>query len=572
MKKNSTLFILALCLINFLLVNTVHAVDLLKGDTLKINFQPKPGETSSTFNKWGSTIPVPNPPDGYFYDFGQLYGNQGNGFEYGCLTENFKSRWRKVSFNRPDSLLFQSFNHMQNGGAYNIWEVGVPNGSYNVLLVAGDPNYGDFVNTISIEGKTIVDQTPVKEFTSGGKAFFDTIQATVVVTDGRLTIKPDTSSVLGLAKADNVKFAFVRISKLAVNFSAGDTLKINFQPMPGETNGTNNKWGASTPVPDPPSGYFWDQGQVFGPQSNGLSYGCQVENKKSRWRKVIMNRPDSLLFQTFNHMQNGGTYNVWEVEVPNGNYNVLLVAGDPNYGDFINTINFEGTTIVDQTPVKEFTSGGKAFFDTLQTTVMVTDGKLTIKPDTSSVLGAAKADNVKFVFVHIWSATEVAVKEIKLSETSLALKNGETRTLTATVLPENATNKTFSWSSSDAKVATVNESGKITAIKEGTCTIEAITPDGLIKAQCQVVVTVATSVKITNQPGIRCYPNPLTGNLLVVEHDFSQSVKLSVFDMTGQLKFVQNTDKQKITIDCQRWSKGVYFVKINDQVKKLIIE
>ena len=50
-------------------------------------------------------------------------------------------------------------------------------------------------------------------------------------------------------------------------------------------------------------------------------------------------------------------------------------------------------------------------------------------------------------------------------------------TLSATITPEDATDKTITWSSSDEKVATV-DAGKVTGVAEGTATITATTKDG----------------------------------------------------------------------------------------------
>jgi hypothetical protein len=92
---------------------------------------------------------------------------------------------------------------------------------------------------------------------------------------------------------------------------------------------------ANNPVPEPPAGYFWCDGSVTDIRDNGFYYGFREENLKTRWRQIIYgpDRPDSLLFQSFNHLQNGGTFNVWECEVPNGVYNIMLVCGDADYGD-----------------------------------------------------------------------------------------------------------------------------------------------------------------------------------------------------------------------------------------------
>ena len=69
-------------------------------------------------------------------------------------------------------------------------------------------------------------------------------------------------------------------------------------------------------------------------------------------------------------------------------------------------------------------------------------------------------------------------------------KAGETLQLTATIYPDSATNKTVTWKSSDKTVATVDESGLVTAVGNGTANITATTEDGNFKATCQVTVEI----------------------------------------------------------------------------------
>ena len=79
----------------------------------------------------------------------------------------------------------------------------------------------------------------------------------------------------------------------------------------------------------------------------------------------------------------------------------------------------------------------------------------------------------------------VAVSEVKLNKTELTLFEGKEETLTASVLPKDATEQTITWSSSDPSIATV-VSGKVTAIKAGNATISATV--GSLKAECDVTV------------------------------------------------------------------------------------
>ncbi len=65
---------------------------------------------------------------------------------------------------------------------------------------------------------------------------------------------------------------------------------------------------------------------------------------------------------------------------------------------------------------------------------------------------------------------------------------GDDLILEAVVTPENATNKAVTWSSGDSKIASVDATGKVTAIAEGKVTIEATTNDGDKTASCQITI------------------------------------------------------------------------------------
>ena len=83
----------------------------------------------------------------------------------------------------------------------------------------------------------------------------------------------------------------------------------------------------------------------------------------------------------------------------------------------------------------------------------------------------------------------VAVTGIELNKTELTLTEGGSETLTATVTPDNATDKTVTWTSNKESVATV-ENGVVTAVGEGTATITATA--GGYEASCVVTVNPAT--------------------------------------------------------------------------------
>ncbi len=88
----------------------------------------------------------------------------------------------------------------------------------------------------------------------------------------------------------------------------------------------------------------------------------------------------------------------------------------------------------------------------------------------------------------------IAVTGVTLDKTTLTLAKGKSETLTAAVKPEDATNKTVSWSSTDASVAAVN-GGTVTAGKAGMALIIVRTADSNHIAVCTVTVTEDTLVE-----------------------------------------------------------------------------
>lgn len=81
------------------------------------------------------------------------------------------------------------------------------------------------------------------------------------------------------------------------------------------------------------------------------------------------------------------------------------------------------------------------------------------------------------------------VKSVTVTPSTAALVVGDTKTLTAEVLPADATDPTITWTSSDDKVASVDENGKVTAVAEGKATITATSnADPAIFGSCEVTV------------------------------------------------------------------------------------
>jgi hypothetical protein len=152
--------------------------------SIHINFQP-------------GNVPV---PANYLADAGLVYGNRGNGQTYGWTALNNQVMRDRNAKNSPDQR-YDTFNSLQ--GAANpdaVWEIALPNGTYNVHVVSGDPSYFDSVFRINVEGVLTVTGTP-----NTATRWLEGTQ-TVTVSDGKLTVRSG-------AGASNNKICFIDITQ-----------------------------------------------------------------------------------------------------------------------------------------------------------------------------------------------------------------------------------------------------------------------------------------------------------------------------------------------------------------------
>lgn len=87
----------------------------------------------------------------------------------------------------------------------------------------------------------------------------------------------------------------------------------------------------------------------------------------------------------------------------------------------------------------------------------------------------------------------IAVTEIQIEEKIEDMEIGENEKLTATITPSNATDKNVTWQSSDVNVATVDQTGEVSAKKSGVVTITATTSNGKLST---ITINVKEPVKV----------------------------------------------------------------------------
>ena len=209
----------------------------------------------------------------------------------------------------------------------------------------------------------------------------------------------------------------------------------------------------------------------------------------------------------------GKTFDVTIKVTPNGvaagavNFTVALSAGLEyvshqilvSTSDYMMS-NYDVTTGVFGCAVT--TNGKSVAFNVLKLTLKAKDtnvGENSISLTNVTISNVAGDANLNYAttvapVTVTTSVPVVAVTSVTVSSKTLNLEVGQTRTLTATVTPDNATDKTVTWTSSNDKVATVVD-GTVAAVGEGTATITATAADGK-KDTCKVTVKVPANKHI----------------------------------------------------------------------------
>ena len=114
-------------------------------------------------------------------------------------------------------------------------------------------------------------------------------------------------------------------------------------------------------------------------------------------------------------------------------------------------------------------------------------GNVTAVAEGTATITAKAGDKAATCTVTVKAAT-IAVTSVELDADEMTLKVGDEGQLQATVAPENAANKSVTWSSSNESVATVEQNGNISAVGVGEATITVTTTDGGKTATCKVTV------------------------------------------------------------------------------------
>ncbi|MBR6203676.1 MAG: Ig-like domain-containing protein [Candidatus Methanomethylophilaceae archaeon] len=138
----------------------------------------------------------------------------------------------------------------------------------------------------------------------------------------------------------------------------------------------------------------------------------------------------------------------------------------------------------------------------------VSNGVVTAKSQGTATITVTTVDGklATTCDVTVVGSSVVPVTGIALDKRTMDLEKGQTGTIVATVMPDNATNKTINWSTKDSSVATVSN-GVVTAVGAGTTDIAATSADGKVTTLCHVTVTSPVEVSTMDEAILKVYGN-----------------------------------------------------------------
>ena len=170
-------------------------------------------------------------------------------------------------------------------------------------------------------------------------------------------------------------------------------------------------------------------------------------------------------------------------------------------------------------------------------------GKLTVKNgasgNTVKIRATSKVNTSIYADKSVtvtYKAAAVAVTGVTLSKTVLSLLLGDSETLVATVDPERATDKSVVWSSSAPSIASVDQSGKVTAKAAGSAVITVTTNDGGFSASCNLSVAAELGYFTLT---VNCTTSGAT--VKVLEYVAGQTSIADAVIYTGPMTFKENT-------------------------------
>jgi uncharacterized protein YjdB len=305
---------------------------------------------------------------------------------------------------------------------------------------------------------------------------------------GLVTAISAGSTIITITTQDGAKIATAAIT---VNGNTNSSFTVNFYRP--------SNWGTAIKI-------YWWSALPSGTLANASWPGVNMIDAGNGWYSYTFTNitATNLIFndgtnQTADLNRNKtGWYmnNTWSDTKPGTSIAVSAVTISPTTA----TLNVGGTQQLTPTIAPSDATNKTVTYSSNNTGVATVNGSglVTAVSAGSAIITVTTQDGAKTATASITvNTSNVAVTSVSLSPASVTLAVGGTQQVTPTILPSNASNKSVSYASNNTGVATVNGSGLVTAIANGTATIIVTTADGNKTSTAAITVATATGLYFT---------------------------------------------------------------------------
>lgn len=192
----------------------------------------------------------------------------------------------------------------------------------------------------------------------------------------------------------------------------------------------------------------------------------------------------------------------------------------------------------------------------------VEDGVVTAKSIGEAVITVSTTDGTSLMATCVVTVVPTLATSITLDITEREATEGDEFTLTATVLPVNATNASVVWSSSDDRVATV-EDGLVKVLKAGVATITVSTTDGSNLSATCVISAFSGIITFNND---ECKISVINNNVYI--SGISNNMTVAIYTIDGVQIFADVAIDETMSVTMPQ---GVYIVKVGGLTKVVSI-
>lgn len=189
------------------------------------------------------------------------------------------------------------------------------------------------------------------------------------------------------------------------------------------------------------------------------------------------------------------------------------------------------------------------------------DGNVTAKRNGSATINIITINGNKTATCTV--TVTIPVTGVTLTPETAELKVGETKNLIITVAPETATNKKYTCTSDKESVATVDDTGLITAKSVGTAKIIVTTEDGNKTATCTVTVTKPTAVDDAALATISVFPNLFQEQLKVIKPNDENAIRYALINALGIKMRSGVLNERETIINTENLETGLYVLRLN---------